>query len=529
MLPLLLMPSRSPPWRRAQPLEQLALVAGHVLHRDRVEVAVGAGVERHDLLLHGHRAVERLLEQLDEPVAAVEGGLGDLVELGAEGGERLELTELGQVALERAHRRLHGLDLGGAAHAGHRLAGVEGGTHTGLEQVVLEEHLAVGDRDHVGGDVGGDVAGLRLDDRQGGERAGAVGVAELGGALEQAAVQVEDVAGVRLAARGPAEEQRHLAVGLGLLRQVVVDDEAVLAVLHPVLAHGAAGVGGEVLERRRVGRTGDDDDRVVHGAVLLEGGHRVGDGGLLEADGDVDALHAEAALVEDRVDGDGGLAGLAVADDQLALTAADRRHRVDGLDAGLQRLVHRLAADDAGRLDLHPAVLHVGERALAVDGVAEGVDDAAEEAVAGGHREDLAGGLHGGALADGAAVAEHHGADRLLVEVQGQAADAALELEQLVHAHAGQARHGGDAVAHLGDAPDLGGRRGGREALEVLLEGGGDVRGVDGQLCHLDWVPSTSLSGLRTRSGAAGGGTSPSRRSPCRPPGRRSRRARSGR
>ena len=236
---------------------------------------------------------------------------------------------------------------------------------------------------------------------------------------------------------------------------------------------------------RRVGRAGDDDDRVVHGAVLGEGGHRVGDRGLLEPDGDVDALHAEAALVDDRVDGDRGLAGLAVADDQLALAPADRRHRVDGLDAGLERLVHRLAADDAGRLDLHAAVLHVGERALAVHRDAEGVDDAAEQAVADGHREDLGGGLHGGALADGAAVAEDHGADRLLVEVQGQAADAAFELEQLVHAHAGQAGDGGDAVAHLDHAADLGGLHVGREALEVLLERCGDVSGVDGQLCHL--------------------------------------------
>ena len=64
------------------------------------------------------------------------------------------------------------------------------------------------------------------------------------GALEQAAVEVEDVARVRLAARRPAQQQRQLAVRLGLLRQVVVDDERGLAVVHPVLAHGAAGVGG---------------------------------------------------------------------------------------------------------------------------------------------------------------------------------------------------------------------------------------------------------------------------------------------
>ena len=44
---------------------------------------------------------------------------------------------------------------------------------------------------------------------------------------------------------------------------------------------------------------------------------------------------------------DGGLAGLAVADDQLALAAADGDERVERLEAGLHRLVHRLARDDA--------------------------------------------------------------------------------------------------------------------------------------------------------------------------------------
>ena len=79
-------------------------------------------------------------------------------------------------------------------------------------------------------------------------------VGELGRPLEQPAVQVEDVARVGLAARRAAQQQRQLAVGLGLLGEVVVDDQGVLAVLHPVLAHGAAGVGGEVLERGRLRR-----------------------------------------------------------------------------------------------------------------------------------------------------------------------------------------------------------------------------------------------------------------------------------
>src|SRR3712207_8746902 len=56
---------------------------------------------------------------------------------------------------------------------------------------------------------------------------------------------------------------------------------------------------------------------------------------------------AGVLVVDDRVDRDRRLARLAVADDQLALAAADRDHRVDGLQAGLHRLDHRLALDDA--------------------------------------------------------------------------------------------------------------------------------------------------------------------------------------
>ena len=89
--------------------------------------------------------------------------------------------------------------------------------------------LAVGDRDDVGRDVGRDVVGLRLDDRQAGHRAGAQLVGQLRAALQQPGVQVEDVARVGLAARRAAQQQRDRPVGLGLLGQVVEDDQDVLA------------------------------------------------------------------------------------------------------------------------------------------------------------------------------------------------------------------------------------------------------------------------------------------------------------
>ena len=268
-----------------------------------------------------------------------------------------------------------------------------------------------------------------------------------------------------------------------MLGQVVVDAQRVLdglpvdldAVLHDLLADRGAGVRGEVLERGGILGAGDDHDRVLHRAVLLERGHGLGDRRELLADRDVDADEALALLVDDRVDRDRGLARLAVADDQLALAAADRDQRVDRLDAGLDRRVDRLADDDAGRDALDRAGLRRVDGALVVERPPERVDDAAEQRLADRHLDDAAGRLDRVAFLDRVVVAEDDRADRLLLEVEGHAHDAARELEQLRGERALEAVDLGDAVADLddrADAPRLGGRV---EPVDRGLDDAGDL------------------------------------------------------
>ncbi len=190
-------------------------------------------------------------------------------------------------------------------------------------------------------------------------------VVHLRGALEQAGVQIEHVARIGFAARRAAQQQRHLAIGDGLLGQIVIDDDGVHAVVAEILAHGAAGERRQELHRRRIGGGGGDDDRVFQRALLFEHLHELRDGRALLPDRDIDAVEldllvgrlVERLLVEDGVERDRGLAGLAVADDQLALAAADRDQRVDRLEAGRHRLVHRLARNDARRLDVDALAL----------------------------------------------------------------------------------------------------------------------------------------------------------------------------
>nr|BFE68255.1 hypothetical protein GCM10020092_015560 [Actinoplanes digitatis] len=221
--------------------------------------------------------------------------------------------------------------------------------------------------------------------------------------------------------------------------------------------------GAMYLKPSRVGRGRGHDRRVLQRALLLQRAPDAGDRRRLLADGDVDAADLlvrvaglpVGALVDDRVERDRGLAGLAVADDQLALAAADRRHGVDRLDAGLERLLHGLPGHDVRRLELELAEALALDRAAVVDRLAERVHHAAQVGVAHRNREDAAGPLDLLALLDAGEVTQDNGADLADVEVQGDTQRAVGEFKQFVRHGRGQTLDVRDPVARIGDDADL--------------------------------------------------------------------------
>ena len=198
-----------------------------------------------------------------------------------------------------------------------------------MEQPRVEHDLTVGDRDQVGRDVGAEVAGVGLGDRQRGERAAAALRRQLRRALQQPRVHVEHVAGIRLAAGRLAGQQRDLAVGGGVLGQVVDHDQRVAAAIAEILRHREAGERRDPLQAGRVGGCGDDEDAALRRAVRGDRVDGAPDARGFLADRDIDADDVAGFLVDDRVDGDRRLADGAVADDQLALAAAEGEQRVD--------------------------------------------------------------------------------------------------------------------------------------------------------------------------------------------------------
>ena len=132
-----------------------------------------------------------------------------------------------------------------------------------------------------------------------------------------------------------------------------------------------------------------------------------------------------------------------------------------------------------GALNSKRAPVRGLDHALAVEGAAQRIDDAADQLGPHRHREKLAGAPHLVALADPEVVAQDDGAHRALLQVEDLAEGAVLELDPLPRHGAGQAVDARDAVAHLEHPPDLRHVHLGAVLADLLGDDGRDLVDVE--------------------------------------------------
>ena len=141
------------------------------------------------------------------------------------------------------------------------------------------------------------------------------------------------------------------------------------------------------------------------------------------------------------------------------------------------------------------------DRPLAVDRLAERVDDAAEQLFADRHRDDAAGALDRVAFLDGQVVAEQHGADAVLLEVQRDAEDPVRELEHLAGHGALAAVHAGDAVAEGDDRAHFRDVDVDGEAANLVADDLGDFVGSDVHAYARQRLSGSRLAARKLSSG----------------------------
>lgn len=116
-----------------------------------------------------------------------------------------------------------------------------------------------------------------------------------------------------------------------MVGEIVVNDQNVAPGVHIVLGHAGRGVGRNVGQSGRIVAFGHHDDCVRHCPFFLQDRNRFRHGRCALANGTVNTQHVLALLVEDGVDRDCGLAGLAVPQNQFPLAPADRDECVNNL------------------------------------------------------------------------------------------------------------------------------------------------------------------------------------------------------
>src|SRR3984893_850597 len=300
-------------------------------------------------------------------------------------------------------------------------------------------------------------------------------------------MQIEYIARIGLASRRAAQQKRHLAIGDSLLGEIVVDDQRVQRVVAEIFAHRATGERRQKLHRRRIGRGRRDNDRIGQRALFFQYFHELRDGRAFLPDRDINAIELEVfvaalvqrLLIEDGIERQRGLAGLAVADDQFALAAPDRDQGVDRLEAGRHRLVHGFARNDARRLDIDAGALFRMNRALAIDRIPQRVDDAAEQPFANRNIDNCAVPFDRLAFLDVAVGTENDNADVVAFKVQGHAAHAVLELDHFAGLDVVEAIDAGDTIPDREDLAYLGHLCFIAEVRDLVLEDRGNFRGAD--------------------------------------------------
>ena len=174
------------------------------------------------------------------------------------------------------------------------------------------------------------------------------------------------------------------------------------------------------MHRSRLAGRSSQHNGVIQGPVILQGLDNAGDGRILLADSRIDTNNIFSLLVNNRIQRNGGFAGLPVADNQFPLAAADRNHRIDCLNPALQRPFHRLAFNYAGGHSLYGTQFFSVDSAFSVQGLAQRIDHPADEGLTHRHLQNLAGKPHRVGLFNSFRRAEDSDAGDLFFQIQNQ-------------------------------------------------------------------------------------------------------------
>mmetsp|Transcript_17320 Transcript_17320/g.24659 ORF Transcript_17320/g.24659 Transcript_17320/m.24659 type:complete len:292 (+) Transcript_17320:580-1455(+) len=263
-------------------------------------------------------------------------------------------------------------------------------------------------------------------------------------------MEVENVTGVSLTTRRTTEEKRHLTVSNSLLGKIIIEDHSVLAIVTEEFSHSSSGVGSKELKRGRVGSSSSNNDAVTHGTLLIKLSYKLGDGGSLLSNTNVDACKGVGLglLVDNCVNSNGGLSGLTITNDKLTLSKSNGDKGIYGLKAGKHGLGNGLTGDNSGGLNLSTRTSAGIKGSTSINGLTNSVDNTSKKLLTNRNIHNSSSTLDGVSLKNITIVTEDHNSDVVLLQVKGHTAETAGEDNHLSGLDIGKTVNTGDTVSN---------------------------------------------------------------------------------
>ena len=259
------------------------------------------------------------------------------IQIGSKLREGCQLTILGKCQTDTATQFFNYFGLRSTTYARYRNTGINRRTDTGVKQVGFQENLTVGNRNYVCRYECRDVAGLRFNNRQCSQRACFAlhfAISQFFNfvliytcsTLQQAGVQIENVARICFTTGRTAQQQGNLTVSNSLFGQVIIYNQCVFTAVAEELAHSTTCIRCDILQSRSFRSGRSNHNRVLHCTMLFQFAYYVSNGRCFLTDCNINTNNARTFLVDNSIQCYGCFTCLTVTNDQLTLTATNRNH-----------------------------------------------------------------------------------------------------------------------------------------------------------------------------------------------------------
>ena len=211
-------------------------------------------------------------------------------------------------------------------------------------------------------------------------------------------------------------------------------------------AHSRSGIGSDKLQGCGITGIGGNHNGVIHGAMILKGFNNFSHRRCPLTNSYVDTDDIFTLLIDDGIQGQCRFAGLAIANDQLALSATDGNHGIDGLQPGCKRFFYRLAGHYTGgfpfdqrkgiRLNLTPAI----------QWLTQGINHATDHGLTGRYRGNSIRSLYQITFFDYRIFAEKYDTNVVFLQIEHHSDDFMGEFYQLPGHYFFQAMDAGNPI-----------------------------------------------------------------------------------